>query len=698
MRGGSASGDPPAEGTPFAGYFLLKRIAVGGTSEVFVARPKEGDSPAPRVAVKRLLPDLAFDSATRRTFATEAKIHSVAKHRNIVEIYEAGEYEGEAYIAMEYVSGVDLFRLLRFAEPPLSTRTSGDKIARAGASRTLGVSLAVHIARELCEALSCVHRLTDASGAPLGVVHRDVTPSNIYLSERGDVKLGDFGIARASAVRRPQPSVALKGKYAYLAPEQVSAEPFDHRADLFSLTVVLAEMILGAPLFAGAGQLAVLLAIRDVRIDALRAIQSALPPGLFEVLEKALAKFPEDRFASAKELSHALEPFETADRDALRRELASWVRSAREVSGIGRQIDRAIAGVSERESSPESERSSAVPASTPEPPSQRPTLQPGAVLHCRIRRKGGEAKPVQFAKLVELLATGQVGADDQVDIGNGFHRACEVPQLARYLPPSTGTTARVEGPGVPDFTVRLPVQTVVDAMSWLVEHLETGLLIADSAQSRCELYFDRGKLVLAASSEASTLLGEHLVARGAIDRGELEMALVVMHKYDNHLGDTLIGLGLVDPVDVFQCIRAQGRARVAGLFTWRSGVLNFYRGVRPTRIDFSLDLDVPALVLSGLRESRSDEALLAEWFPRRAELFAPESPPHWAKSFTWPALFLTVFKSLGKGRSVGSMLDAAAGPAAPTSPSRPELLRALEAAIALRVVSPVTVPSGGSTP
>lgn len=689
MVGGPGSGGLPPEETPFAGYFLLGRIAVGGTSEVFLARPKEGDSPAPRVAIKRLLPDLAFDSATRRTFATEAKIHAAAKHRNVVEIFEAGEYEGEAYIAMEYVSGVDLFRLLRFAEPPPSSRTSGDRIARAGASRTLGVSLAVHIARELCEALSCVHRLTDPTGAPLGVVHRDVTPSNIYLSDRGDVKLGDFGIARASSVRRPQPSVALKGKYAYLAPEQVSAEPYDHRADLFSLTVVLAEMILGAPLFSGAGQLAVLLAIRDVRIDTLRSLRDAMPAGLFEVLEKALAKFAEDRYASAKELSAALEPFERADREAMRRELAAWVKSARDASGIGRQIDRAVTGSSGAPT--ESEAPPTEPISTPEPPSQRPTLQPGEVIHCRIRRRGGDVEPLPFAKLVELLATGQVASDDEVDIGKGFAKACEIPQLARYLPPSTSTTAQVEGPGVPDYTVRLPVQTVCDLLSWLAANRETGLCIADCAEARCELYFERGKLILAASSDASTLLGENLVARGALDRGELEMAILVMHKYDGLLGDTVVGLGLCDPVEVFQCIRAQGRKRVAQLFGWRTGVLNFYRGVRPTRLEFSLDLDVPAIVLSGLAESRSDEEVLAEWFSRRNDVFAAVSPPPaWARTATWPAVYLAVLKAFGTGDRVGVMLDAVTAPGQRLTPSRPDVLRALEGAIALGVLRPIS--------
>src|SRR5207302_7197566 len=162
-------------------------------------------------------------------------------------------------------------------------------------------SIAVHVTREVLRALQSVHSAKDEQGRAMGIIHRDVTPSNLYLSSDGKVKLGDFGIARSStrATLRNAASAVLKGKFAYLAPEQVAGEPFDHRADLFSLAVVLAEMLLGKPLFAGSGQLAVLLAIRDCRIDALREARKTFPTGLFEVLEGALARDPAQRFQSA---------------------------------------------------------------------------------------------------------------------------------------------------------------------------------------------------------------------------------------------------------------------------------------------------------------------------------------------------------------------------------------------------------------
>src|SRR5262249_18000860 len=163
-----------------------------------------------------------------------------------------------------------------------------------------------------------------------GIIHRDVTPSNLYLSRNGRVKLGDFGIARSTtrSTLRSEQSAVLKGKFAYLAPEQVAGEGFDHRADLFSMASVLAEMLLGKPLFPGGGQLAVLLAIRDCRIDALTEIKSRLPTGLYEVLQKALARDPAKRFQNAADFARALASFlppEAAARSELAMRVA-WVQ------------------------------------------------------------------------------------------------------------------------------------------------------------------------------------------------------------------------------------------------------------------------------------------------------------------------------------------------------------------------------------
>src|SRR5262245_13086494 len=319
---------PLGEPIRFGSYLLQKRIAVGGMSEVYLARPASGRAPAPELVIKRLLPSVLGDPRSRSTFKIEASLHAAARHPNVVEVFEAGEVGDEPYLAMEYVPGVDAYRLMRRAQSE---------------TRRLPPAVAIYVARELCKALDCVHGLKDENGKPYAIVHRDVTPSNVYLSVTGAVKLGDFGIARSFAENtRATGNHVLKGKYGYLSPEQVSGEPFDYHADLFSLAVVLAEMLIGQSLFPGAGQLAVLLAIRDCRIDPLRASKHLLPNGMFSILEKALAKAPADRFQSAMEIYHATAPYEQPNRGTLEAELSRWVKWAGDPEVLAKRIEGAL--------------------------------------------------------------------------------------------------------------------------------------------------------------------------------------------------------------------------------------------------------------------------------------------------------------------------------------------------------------------
>jgi serine/threonine-protein kinase len=681
---------PLADPVRFGDYLLLKRIAVGGMSEVYLAKPVNGGSPAPELVIKRLLPSLLDDPRGRKTFEMEASLHAAARHPNVVEVFEAGEVDGEPYLAMEYVAGVDAFRLMRRAQSEM---------------RRISPGMAVHIARELCKALGRVHRLTDESGNPFSIVHRDVTPSNVYLSHEGAVKLGDFGIARSIADKpRASGSHVLKGKYGYLAPEQVSGDPFDHRADLFSLAVVLSEMIIGQSLFPGAGQLAVLLAIRDCRIDPLRAASGLLPKGLLPVLEKALAKAPDDRFASAEELNEAIAPFEQPDRATLIGELAQWVKWAGDPAMLAKRIEGAL-----REST---NKMTAVRLGTPLPQRvgtplpQRASVSPAAPpASADVRTHGGRVMSnVSFAKLVEMIITGELVAEDEVAMsGQAFQRVEAIDALARHLPPSTATTSRLDGPGVPDYAAEIPATGMLEVLTWLLFRRETGVLFADrppsapagdprpadtppssrvpgSPASRKELYFDKGRLVLVASSEPSELLGEYLVRQGAIDRSELEMALLALPKYEGRLGDTLIGLGLVDAVDVFRAIQNQGRARVADTFRWAKGRVSFYRGVRPSRVDFRLDLDIPELMLAGLEDSIATDAVLQRHQADLVRTFTPvRPPPSHAMSVAWPPSVLLLMGLLGSGRKLDDLL---ASLKAERNLEAPEALRALEIAVA----------------
>lgn len=638
----------------FGKYVLERRIAVGGSSEVFLARPAVGAQPAPHLVIKRLIPEVLEEPQSVGTFAMEARLHRAARHPNVVEVYEAGSVDGEPYLAMEWVDGVDANRLMRHAQ---------------NAKEPISPRAAALIAHELCGALACVHTAVDDTGRPLAVVHRDVTPSNIYLSHTGDVKLGDFGIARLLTRSSIAPETSpLKGKFAYLSPEQVAGEDFDHRADLFSLAVVLAEMIINEPLFPGSGQLAVLLAIRDCRLDRLHAAASMVPEGLMDVLERGLARDPNQRFSTAEHFASALAPFVAQDQQAVRAELAVLVSAMREPRA---EVVRSFGAP------PPSDRASA------------PTLPPPTQPHvARVKLHDGTIQErVPMSKLIEWTATGRLAPDELVDLtGDGYRRVIDIPELERHMPSSTAPTGRVSGPGIPDFVAMLDQTPFLEVCARMVARRETGVLFAErpvqaSDSVRKEIYLAHGRVVHMASSEPSELFGEYLVRRGLLDRAELDLALAVLPRYGGRLGDTLIGLNLVDAVQIFRAIRDQGRDRFSEIFKWRHGRLTFYRGVTPTRLEFPLDLDLVPLMMAGLGLATADDELIASHKAGLRDILVGVAElPEALKLAAWPPEVLKIVGAAGEGRSEQ---DIVAALTAARLIDIPSALRAIDVACAV---------------
>jgi len=565
---------------------LERRLAVGGTAEVFLAHPKIGIAPAPHLVVKRLLPT-AGEGTRYELLEREADLHRRVRHPNVVAVYGAGIVGGEPYLAIEYVEGLDLYRMLR--------RLDAD-------DRDLPVELSVYIARQIAAALEAVHAAVDDSGRALKIVHRDVTPSNVYLSVKGEIKLGDFGIARVEEEARSTLG-GLKGKFGYLAPEQVSGEDFDHRADLFALAAILGELLIGERVFPGGGQLAVLLAIRDGNIEPLRREAARLPPGLFEVCERGLHQDPNQRFQSAAELGAALERFQTGRIENVTNDLAEWVRWAQDQRELARKLEHKIRSSSQNLQAVRA--SSSVPELKATRPARRPS-PPIVEILPRVRRHGQQAEEMNFARLVELIATGELHARDEVSLmGSEFQHIGDIEELARHvLPSTTAVTGRVSGPGAPDYQFVLSDQSMLEALALLRSRAESGALFVlrggNGRGTRKEMYLDNGKLHHVASSERNELLGEYLVRRGSLSREDLEKALSALGLHGGRLGDTLVALGLVDAVDVFRAIRDQGRDRVAALCTWKDGLASFYRGTQPTHVEFPLELDLSSAIMAGV--------------------------------------------------------------------------------------------------
>jgi eukaryotic-like serine/threonine-protein kinase len=271
----------------FGGYRLVRMLGCGGMAEVWSGE-EVGGRP---VALKRILPHLCDDLAIVEMFLSEARLATLLKHPNVVRTYEVGILQRQPFIAMELVSGVDLRKLSAASTDPLP----------------IGFCLAVAI--QICDALAYVHAARDRDGSALGLIHRDISHSNIMLTRQGGVaKLLDFGVAKAaltSGLQRTRTG-ELKGKLGYMAPELLKEERYDHRADLFSVGVVLYELLVLQRLFKASTEASMLMMNLRCDVSAPSKLRPELTAALDGVVLRALSADPERRYGNAGEMADAL--------------------------------------------------------------------------------------------------------------------------------------------------------------------------------------------------------------------------------------------------------------------------------------------------------------------------------------------------------------------------------------------------------
>ena len=296
----------------FGKYELLERIATGGMAEVWRARARGVAGFEKILVVKKVADHLGQNKEFIDLFIDEARIAVQLQHVNIVQVFELDRVEDDYYMAMEYVHGLDLARLL----------------VRARSQGPFPVALALFIATEVLKALQFAHERPDERGKPLRIVHCDVSPQNILVSFAGEVKLTDFGISRAAFQARSQHEV-IRGKYAYMSPEQIEGEPLDGRSDLFSLGIVLYEALTGRRLFKAKTRDETLDRVRRAEVPSARAWRPDISEDLEWLLLKALARLPDDRFGSAAEMLEELTTLIVREgHRATNNDLASYLRQA----------------------------------------------------------------------------------------------------------------------------------------------------------------------------------------------------------------------------------------------------------------------------------------------------------------------------------------------------------------------------------
>lgn len=568
----------PPPNTPLGDYTLVDRIAVGGMAEVFRALEPRAVGEPRVVVLKRMLPHIADESNAQEMFAEEVRLASRVTHPNVVHVLGHGEIEGQPYLTLEYVPGCDLWRLNR--------RLTLE-------SKNLEHDLVVYLVRQILSGLDAVHSATDQHGGALGIVHRDISPSNVLISIHGDVKIADFGIARSDVnAFEANTAVRTTGKLGYLAPEQVSGCQVDQRADLFSTGIIAAELFMRRPLFTGGSELAVLLAIRDAQVNPFVEFVPRLPDGLGAVILKALSANIEERPPTARAFWAALEPWQSRPEEVLRAELAALVASI-------------AAETRTRKTSADTMPRATMPPTPLVLANEHPSTTNVTPLEYQIRKpNGARVGPLAYAKVVEAVATGQVDGNDDISVAGGdFQPLSSLQDLYRHVPASrmTPTTTRIESAVAADRSMDFEEGGFVTALIRTLVTRRTGLWLCEQGGVRKEVYTKHGVPAFVTSNLAGELLGEYLVKKQVINRSELDMALAVMPRFEGKLGDTLVALGLVEPLELFQHIAEQVREKLLDLFTWTSGTAMFYEGVDPPSSGFPLHLDAWEILDRGLQ-------------------------------------------------------------------------------------------------
>jgi eukaryotic-like serine/threonine-protein kinase len=608
----------PAAPVTFGRYMLLERLAVGGMAEVFRAKISSSHGFQKILVIKRILPHLAADPGFVAMFIDEAKLTAQLTHPKIVQILDFGEVNGHYFTALEFIDGFDALGLLRIA---------------AQKRTRIPTQLAVFIVDEILQALDYAHNARDMEGKSMQIVHRDISPSNIFISKRGDVKLGDFGIAHAKRRESKTQAGTLKGKYGYMSPEQVVGRPIDNRSDLFAVGVVLAELLTGRRLFSAPADLDVLLKVRDVHLDRLDKYGKDIPSALDRIVRRALKKDPAERPQSAAELHEELgnylfaagqrvgpndlRAFTSVLLDADPETAASLLQSARRTDKAPPLADAAPAAAPKAAAPKAAAPKAAAPAASETTDQGGGDDGHGAVT---------AAMPPELVKTVTTnpearsgdLAPATAVVDEPWQEHDGEHSSAR-----RFTPVShPGDAGGSRGrtgirPGSqtksdvgrfisaapkrpPDSAGEISVITPMRFFCGLALANETGLLHFELRGTEKEIFLVGGAPESVSSSGRGERFGEYLVGRGVLGPADLELALSMLPHYNGKLGDTFVALGMLRPLDVFRLLSEQVRDRVIDVFGWTEGTFAYYRGITNRQESFPLGLDTFEILGAGV--------------------------------------------------------------------------------------------------
>ncbi len=571
-------------------------------AEVYAAKRVGPHGFCKRVAVKRILPSAAEDAAFVRMFIDEASLAARLSHPNIVQVFDFGEDVGELFLAMELVEGTSLSRLLR---------------ALVNRSESMSLQATLYVIAQAARALDYVHRVRGDDGELLGLVHRDVSPGNILLTRTGHVKLADFGIACSRMAERHTGKNDLRGKLGYMSPEQVQSKLLDGKSDVFTLGVVLAELLIGEPLFGAGAQLEILLRIRDVDLRVLDSTKVRIPSDVRRLLRQCLRARPIER-PDARELAQKIEAIcarrgFVADASSAicqlmaRTELCPLMPDELASEGFARPTSL-FGGDAGGATGKTLETSTAAIVSIFE---MAPKHSYAADL-----QSGQRVRDVTFPELVRLATTGEIEARSIVQRGSEAPTpAQELPELSRVFstPALQWSQDEIRRPRLRG---DLSAASLLPIVNSLAHKRETGMLYLEDGKRRKKIYFIDGRPDFVASTQRDEMLGQHLVDNRVCLPLELDMALAVMPQHRGRLGDALVNLGVLRPVQLYRAVAAQVRARYLDAFRWRRGHFLYVRDCCSGEETYPIEQDAHVLMRDAclsLHPSELEAALAPLW-------------------------------------------------------------------------------------
>jgi eukaryotic-like serine/threonine-protein kinase len=628
-----------AVGTVTCGFELLSYLGRGGMADVYVARDKKTGM---SVALKRMLPWLVKRRSFVELFFHEAQVYASLSHPNVVRGIDVGLDAGVPFLVLELVDGFPC-----------------DVLLRSAGAFPMGVAVA--IAHEVLMGLAHVHDARDRSGRALGIVHNDIAPDNVVMSRSGRVKLLDFGVAHSLLSRGLMNEAEFRGKIGYVSPESLAGIPTDSRTDLFSVGVLLAEMLIGKPLFGSSSKFQVAVTNFNVDQSALDGIYLQVPDPLRGVLYKALARDRDRRFPDARAFDQALE---SASNHVARgvdvHGIRSWLgrigfRAAPSgthnvgpilrSSEVDAKIDVINGAIDER--SPTSPMADSVGRRTP-------TLSRNGVQRYRIRTGARASQTLTHAEIVAAIVTRQLDGTTQIALGSEpWSSLNETPGFSALL----DLPAYRPNPGSYEWQVPLERRQLPRILFEIAAAGDCGMLEARCGTRWKRIFFDGGVAVFAASNDETELLGNYVRTMGGVSAPQLDELVSVAFREGRRLGDVLVAADLMNPAEMLRLLVHQLEARVLDLGAWTAGELGFTRGVRPG-LSAPKPLGNPAQLPCRLvRSSYCDEEVAAFLSPLDEAPISISVPATNLDGELTPAEAL-VLGVLTSPRSLESLLDA----------------------------------------